>query len=337
MSLGFVSAVSILFFVLLGTTGQTMAQVSEYLFYTEYPTSVTITRCEQTAVGPIVIPAVINGKPVTELADYAFSRCAEVTSVDIQAPITNIGPQTFYTCWKLQSVTLPPTLRSIESEAFFYCEKLGQITIPNKVTFIGDNAFAYCVSLKTVTFPASLKTLGDYAFLTCQNLKKATFLGNAPGPGNYFFNEAGPGFKIYYVEGKKGFSSPTWRGFPCRKLSPEIAIFQPTKISLKDGKTTKSFGTAKVVGSGITKTFTIRNTGNLALSGLSISRSGKQAKDFIVTAPQKTVIEPGQSVKFKVTFKPRGKGTREAFIQIKSTDRDESPFDIGLTGVGSAK
>lgn len=332
------------------------AQVSEDLYYQEYNASVTITGCSQLATGPITIPATINGKPVTELRNYAFSMCNRLTSVDIQAPITTIGPQTFYSCsklqniklpstltsigseafyscWSLTSVTLPDKLTSIGSEAFFYCEKLANVTFPGKVSFIGSRAFAYC-ALRSLVLPASLKTMGDQAFLTCQDLKKATFLGNAPGPGNGYFNEAAPGFTIYFHEGKSGFSTPEWRGFPCRRLSPEITILQPEKTSLVDGVSNRDFGRVKTGKTSGTKTFTIRNTGKLPLTGIKVSLTGEHVGHFTLTAPKQTIIEPGADAKFKIIFKPRAAGKRKAVVRIKSNDRSEPSFEIGLTGTG---
>jgi hypothetical protein len=115
---------------------------------------------------------------------------------------------------------------------------------------------------------------------------------------------------------------------------PEISVEQPKGSSLVDGKTKKSFGSVRVGKAGIAKVFTIRNQGSANLKGLAITKSGKNAKDFVVTAPAKTTLSAGSTTTFKVTFKPTAKGTRNASIRIKSNDADENPFDIKLTGLG---
>ena len=89
------------------------------------------------------------------------------------------------------------------------------------------------------------------------------------------------------------------------------------------------------LGSNASRTFTIKNTGGAALTGLAVSKSGANKGDFIVTSPAGTTLASGASTTFKVTFKPGAKGTRNAEIHVKSNDADENPFDIRLTGQGA--
>lgn len=118
---------------------------------------------------------------------------------------------------------------------------------------------------------------------------------------------------------------------------PEIVVQQPTGSDLVDGAVKKSFGTVVIGKTGTAKTFTIKNIGQANLTGLAITKTGKQAKDFIVTAPGKVTLAPGQSTTFKVKFQPAAKGVRNAAIHLKSNDANESPFDISLTGTGAKK
>ena len=124
----------------------------------------------------------------------------------------------------------------------------------------------------------------------------------------------------------------TGTAFVVAPAVPEIAVQQPIGSELVDGAAKKSFGTVKLGKTGITKIFTIKNTGKANLTGLLITKNGKHARDFIVTAPTRTTIAAGGSTTFNVRFKPTAKGTRTAAIHIKSNDANESPFDISLTG-----
>jgi hypothetical protein len=89
------------------------------------------------------------------------------------------------------------------------------VTIPASVTSIGSGAFYGCSGLTSVTIPASVTSIGDGAFDGCSELTSAVFLGNAPsrdwGGG---FDLAASGFTVYFFNGKTGFTSPTWRGYP---------------------------------------------------------------------------------------------------------------------------
>lgn len=118
---------------------------------------------------------------------------------------------------------------------------------------------------------------------------------------------------------------------------PEIVVQQPVGSNLVDGSATRSFGTAKVGRAGLTKTFTIRNTGTASLNLAAISRNGPHAADFIITNPKMTRLAPGGSATFAVTFKPRAMGLRKAAVHIGSNDTDENPFDIQLTGQGATR
>ena len=115
---------------------------------------------------------------------------------------------------------------------------------------------------------------------------------------------------------------------------PEISLQQPVGTNLTDGSSKKNFGSVKVGQASAAKTFTIKNTGNAKLTGLAISKSGKNAPDFTVTPLAKTTLAPGARMTFKATFKPKTKGAKTAVIKIKSNDKDESVFDISVTGSG---
>jgi hypothetical protein len=117
--------------------------------------------------------------------------------------------------------------------------------------------------------------------------------------------------------------------------APEIVVEQPKGSNMVDGKAKKSFGTVKIGRAGAARTFTIRNIGTANLTGLAVSKSGAQVKEFIATSPAKTSLTPGASTTFKVTFRPVAKGTRKATIHIKSNDANETSFDIKLTGLGA--
>jgi len=118
---------------------------------------------------------------------------------------------------------------------------------------------------------------------------------------------------------------------------PEIIVHQPSGSGLKDGVTRKSFGTAMVGGTGRSRTFTIINSGTAKLTGLKITRSGRDMKDFVISTLSKTQLGPGGRISFRVEFKPTARGTRNATIHIRSNDADENPFDIQVTGAGAAK
>ncbi len=60
--------------------------------------TVTITDYSEDAVGNVKISAVIDGKPVTEIGTYVFSRCRRLISVSIPDSVAVIGGSAFANC-----------------------------------------------------------------------------------------------------------------------------------------------------------------------------------------------------------------------------------------------
>jgi uncharacterized delta-60 repeat protein len=116
---------------------------------------------------------------------------------------------------------------------------------------------------------------------------------------------------------------------------PEIAIEQPEGVNLTDGVSTSTFGSAQI-GSNITQSFTVRNTGTAPLTGLALSKAGTNTADFTLGALAVTTLNPGENTTFDVTFIPTAMGSRSAILRVASSDADENPFDINLSGTGLA-
>ena len=131
---------------------------------------VTITDCDTSLSGDIVLPSKIEGKPVTSIGDNAFVDCSRLTSVTIGNGVTSIGSGAFYNCSGLTSITIPNSVTSIGEIAFMNCSSLASITIPNSDTSIGTMAFCYCSSLTSITIPDSVTSIGDEVFGDCEKL-----------------------------------------------------------------------------------------------------------------------------------------------------------------------
>jgi len=160
--------------------------------------------------------------------------------------------------------------------------------------------------------------------------------GSAVVPFSEALTGLTPGTTYYYLASGTNLNGTNTGSIASFTTGPEIAVEQPLLTNLVDGSASVSLPDALVETTTPVKTFTIRNVGNLDLTGLSISKDGADSDDFTVSGPVSTTVVGGGSTTFTVSFTPGALGARTAAIHIASNDVDENSFDINLTGNGVA-
>ncbi|MDO4481060.1 MAG: leucine-rich repeat domain-containing protein, partial [Erysipelotrichaceae bacterium] len=171
--------------------------------------------------GNVVIPAEIEGIPVTTIGNYAF-QSTNLTSVTIPGSVKNIGTSAFQNCSSLSNVTIENGVNSIGTSAFQNCSSLTNITIPNSVESIGI-AFNGCTSLTNIqvealnsvyssvdgilfnrnqtelircpqgiaeasySIPGTVTSIGNHAFFGCDKLTNITIPNSVTSIGNFAF------------------------------------------------------------------------------------------------------------------------------------------------------
>ena len=140
--------------------------------------SYTVTGVNYKQASNIRIPeTLVDGFPVTKIADYAFSDCTSLTTIVVPDSVTSIGSSAFKGCSGLTSIEIPDGVTSIGSYTFLGCNGLTSIEIPDGVTSIGDYAFYCCSGLASIEIPDGVTSIGDYAFYGCINLTNIRFSG----------------------------------------------------------------------------------------------------------------------------------------------------------------
>lgn len=438
------------------------------LTYVDNGSSITISNC-QDVYGDLVIPPMIDGKPVTAIGEEAFSLQSGIRTISIPAGVINIGKRAFFLCSRLRNVSLPSSLTAINDETFLFCRnltevtipagvrsigvgafggctkldnliipsdvrtisahafsgcKLTSLTIPENVTTIGDSAFmecgieslkirsgkvvmgedvfAYCRSLVTVelsegimaieagtfnscsaltsvripsslnrigrtafrftslnkidfgpslkviegsafqncaklsmvTLPASVKVVGDKAFAECPALLNVFFLGDAPVMGKKVFLRATADFRVYFSEQSRGYTIPRWHGYRSSLPKEEIEVLADDGSKLTDGEGFRRLGSTIVGETSRTKRFVIRNVGVRKLTGIYARISGGDSADFTVKNLTKSSLAPGQTAHLDLLFQPKQGGRSSSQLEIMSSDANEDPFEVDLSGLG---
>ena len=116
------------------------------------------------------IPEKIDGMPVVEISQWAFSKTKGLTTVIMPDTIVTIGSQLFASFNNLETVKLSSSLKTIPISAFVGCKSLKKLTIPDSVTEIEDGAFR-ASGLETIYIPDSVTEIGEAAFIDCSALQ----------------------------------------------------------------------------------------------------------------------------------------------------------------------
>lgn len=110
----------------------------------------------------------------------------------------------------------------------------------------------------------------------------------------------------------------------------DIAVEEPAGTNLLDDTSTVDFADV-ATDNLLVKSFTIKNIGDSALTGIAASIDGADATDFTLSVLP-TSLGKSTSTTFTVTFAPATTGAKQATLHILSNDPDEASFDIELVG-----
>lgn len=161
--------------------------------------------------GKVIVPSVLEGRPVAEIWSSAFYKRADITEVTIPDSVIIIGEGAFRDCAALKKISLGNGIKKIDdslfygcaalsevsigrnaaeigASAFYDCKRLERITLPVGVTLIGEEAFRGCSALRSVSLPNGLRRIGGNAFSGCTELKEITVPDSIVGIGNEAFN-----------------------------------------------------------------------------------------------------------------------------------------------------
>ena len=129
---------------------------------------------------------------MTNIDDFAFYYCPNLTTITIPNLVTSIGQYAFGMCGLTDVVfNSVSNCKNIGAYAFYYCSSLTNITIPVSVESLGIVAFSSCDSLTSITIPITIINVHEleYTFYECTNLSTINISDNTNitciGPGAF--------------------------------------------------------------------------------------------------------------------------------------------------------
>ena len=170
-----------------GSTGnKTISATFDAIFNVSGGSVTGLTNYGKT-LSEIIIPNTINGATITNIGDYAFYNCNNLTNITIPDNITNIGKNAFSGCANLTSVIIPDSVINIDSWSFYNCKNLTSIILGSRVEVIGNYGFSSCKDLTSIIIPNSVTSIGEKAFSGCSGLTSVTIGNSVETIGNYAF------------------------------------------------------------------------------------------------------------------------------------------------------
>ncbi len=192
-------------------SGMIVYNGSQISYYLEEDQTASIVSCGSDLSGDVEIPATIEDRPVSKIAESAFYGIKGLKSITLPKTVHTIENGAFYECTALTDITLSEDLRTIGESAFFGCTALTAIDISDHVMSIPESCFSGCTALENVqfpddlisvgasafyntkcpkelVFPENLNTLGEMAFAYCTGIETVKFSANLINLDNYVFD-----------------------------------------------------------------------------------------------------------------------------------------------------
>ena len=122
----------------------------------------------------------------TEIGEYAFAYCRNMTEVVLNDAITELKPYTFAGCETLQVIDLSKVV-TVGEYAFVENHALQNVDLSAAET-VGEYAFVYCKALENVTLNPNGCILAEGAFTHCEALKNVENMGAVTEIAGYVFS-----------------------------------------------------------------------------------------------------------------------------------------------------
>lgn len=126
------------------------------------------------AFGKTALQSAVIPQSITEIPDYLFTDCSELTQVTFKGSVTQIGKWSFADCTALEKVIGCEDIISVGDYAFYNDDTVDFDVFPKGIETVGDCAFYLCQSLSIGSLPQKITALGKSSFAYCSGLTELT-------------------------------------------------------------------------------------------------------------------------------------------------------------------
>ena len=146
---------------------------AEDYLYSDSGGNITLTKYFGEDESEIIIPAEIDGMPVTKIGEKCFEDHEEIERVILPDTLKVIDYRAFYGCSNLTDMNMPETLEKTGGWVFAHTG-FESFTFPEGFTSLGYGAFYGSDNLKTVILPEGVTSIGENTFRMCPKLESVT-------------------------------------------------------------------------------------------------------------------------------------------------------------------
>lgn len=215
----------------------------------------------------VTIPDQIDGYPVTQLVNSAFSSNDNITKVIFPDTITKIGKYCFSYCRNLEGpLVLPKNLTSLGERAFEFCSSLngdlvipdgiteiesqvfwgagfdGVLTLPNNLRKIGYEAFRSSGFSGTLVLPPNLKSIGEAAFYCTDFEGTVTIPNSVTSIAKDAFYNCNNITRINLSNRIKTIEQGSFCTYGMKEIYIPKSVTTISRVAFRDGQIIKIFG-----------------------------------------------------------------------------------------------
>ena len=209
----------------------------------------------------------IDGYPVTQLVNSAFSSNDNITKVIFPDTITKIGKYCFSYCRNLEGpLVLPKNLTSLGERAFEFCSSLngdlvipdgiteiesqvfwgagfdGVLTLPNNLRKIGYEAFRSSGFSGTLVLPPNLKSIGEAAFYRTEFEGTVTIPNSVTSIAKDAFYNCNNITRINLSNRIKTIEQGSFCTYGMKEIYIPKSVTTISRVAFRDGQIIKIFG-----------------------------------------------------------------------------------------------